>query len=380
MMHERILYALTDVDEAFIEAAAPRRSAKRRWFRWAAAACVCLIAGLALFSQADRLPRIALPEYSGEGMGFEGLLYYDASELENGNPWSVENTPDALPVYKNGSYDSAGAPRGLDRSEMQSRLERAAKVVGLSPENPEEMLSGLAGDDTPVGLRVTSDGLSLEVLADGTVTLYFPDGLPLPESYHFTHSESTAQEAEAALQYLAETYAGFLQFKEPKLVLGGDRSIDGAMIRSYTVYDAAGDVRDDILNYTFRYAEFAPNDDGQLLLIRLRDGLCCAEKLGEYPLISLQEAERLLLEGRYQTSVPAPVSGSENIAKAELVYRSGPLEETLLPYYRFYVQLSDSDGWRAVQENGLKVFGAYYVPAIPERYLTGLPLYDGHFN
>ena len=46
-----------------------------------------------------------------------------------------------------------------------------------------------------------------------------------------------------------------------------------------------------------------------------------------------------------------------------------------MPYYRFYVELPQEAG-----ENGMKCFGAYYVPAIAAEYIADMPLYDGHFN
>lgn len=53
----------------------------------------------------------------------------------------------------------------------------------------------------------------------------------------------------------------------------------------------------------------------------------------------------------------------EFIAKKELIYRRGPMEEILLPYYRFYVLLPEETPPYAA-EKGLKTYGAYYVPAI----------------
>lgn len=42
----------------------------------------------------------------------------------------------------------------------------------------------------------------------------------------------------------------------------------------------------------------------------------------------------------------------------ELIYRTGEHEECFMPYYRFYVELPEDE-----RENGLKTYGAYYVPA-----------------
>ena len=77
----------------------------------------------------------------------------------------------------------------------------------------------------------------------------------------------------------------------------------------------------------------------------------------------------------------------------ELVYRDGPLEDYYLPYYCFWVDLSPVESineepesyqngageeWRC--QEPLVMYGAYYVPALPEEYLTNLTVYDGRFN
>ena len=72
--------------------------------------------------------------------------------------------------------------------------------------------------------------------------------------------------------------------------------------------------------------------------------------------------------------------GEAYISKVELVYRSGLREETFLPYYRFYVELQDADGWKMTQSNGLKTYGAFYVPAIQDDYISNLSTYNGSFN
>ena len=50
----------------------------------------------------------------------------------------------------------------------------------------------------------------------------------------------------------------------------------------------------------------------------------------------------------------------------------------LQPYYRFYVLLSDE--YAPDTDNGLKTYAAYYVPAIADEYIAGMPTYDGRFN
>ena len=95
----------------------------------------------------------------------------------------------------------------------------------------------------------------------------------IPEEYRFTYSDTTDAEAEQVLRYLAESYSELLGFDEPETVSYGDYTFDGVFNRSYLVYDTAGDDTEDILNYNFRTVSFAPNDAGNLYLIRTGDGL-----------------------------------------------------------------------------------------------------------
>ncbi len=400
MKTEKLQDAIGEVRDDFLEDA-NRTAAKKQsgWTRWAAAAaCLCLVVGGVFLlnhsgktplDASETLPQIAIPEYEPGGMGFEALMEYRADELENGNPWRESMKLDTLPVYRNGCYDpsGAGAPTGLSEAEMTELLQIAAQALGLEilktdrdTNATKDKDGSILPGDTIYSIRAVTDHGSLRVYANGSVEYDLPAGSTLPEQYRFTYTGSSVDEAKAAMAYLVETYAEFLNYDHPEIALQGDYTFSGEYSRRFLVYDAAADDETNILNYRFRCAQFAPDDNGDLMLIRLFDGLRKAEKLGDYPLISVAEAQEKLLNGQYQTSVPIPMPGENHIAKVELVYRTGPREETLLPYYRFYVELQDADGWTMAQENGLKTYGAYYVPAIQDAYISNLPTYDGHFN
>jgi hypothetical protein len=145
--------------------------------------------------------------------------------------------------------------------------------------------------------------------------------------------------------------------------------------REYLLYDAAGGDVEDILNYTYNYIQFAPDDNGNLMLIRLYDSLSCAEKLGDYPTITADEARSMLLNGNYLTSVPYEITDEELIQRVELVYRNSRTEKIFMPYYRFYVEIPEMK-----HDNGLTDYGAYYVPAIKSEYISNMPMWDGSLN
>ena len=54
------------------------------------------------------------------------------------------------------------------------------------------------------------------------------------------------------------------------------------------------------------------------------------------------------------------------------------LEEVFMPYYRFYVELPKIDGMSMAE--GLKCYGAFYVPAVSGEYLVNFPMWDGTIN
>lgn len=337
--------------------------------------------------------KITIPDLVSEGMGFEGYLYHDISELENGNPWSESMTLETLPVYKNGAFDALriGSPIGMSEEEMTARLNQTVSFLGLQLVSTELQQDGFVKkggktvQDTehPTSIHAQTEQGSLDIQADGEIVFFPTNGkTALPDDLSFTYADTSDAEAAKTLAWLTETYADFLHFEKPKSVSWGDFNIDNKLNRRYEIYDAADDPVEQILNYHFRQVSFAPDDEGKLLVIRKMDGLLKAEKIGDYPIISVEKARERLLAGHYQTSVPADFPGADKIAKVELMYRSGSGEEVFLPYYRFYVLLPS--GTKGVppedSETGLKTYGAYYVPALRDDDVKNMPTYDGHFN
>lgn len=358
----------------------------------AVAACICFAAlGLFFFWKSDithqstpPLENIDVSEFGfGEG-GWEGYLYYDASELENDNPWNENMEIITLPVYRNKAYDSSGAgvPKGLDEKEMRSLLDSAVSSLGVEVISTEVFTEEEKdGNPIPTEIRAKTNRGEINVFADGEISYFLPDGgLALPDEYSFTRGSTTADEAHKAISYLSDIYSDLLDYETPTAVSWGDYNIYGEYHRRYIVYDSSGNNIEDIINYNLRSASFYPDDNGKLDIVRTHDYLKAAEKIGDYPIVSVNEAKRRLLAGNYFTSVPRAMPGERNIAKAELVYRSGYFAKMLMPYYRFYVLLPNLEVNGAAASNGLKHYGAYYVPAIADEYITDMPVYDGHFN
>lgn len=405
MKSERILDALGNIDDELVEAAQPPK--KRGWVKWtAAAACLAavLLGGFALYSRTaapdtSNLPVLDItPKDGANAFGFEGYMAYDISELSDANPWKESMNLKTLPVFRNPvEYDRAGAPKTPVSEEtmetMRARLLEAAEWLKLEhvqvTDNApsQEEIDAVTEKFTSVGEAVPEgyfeptevvaeqDGIGLSVGADLAVRIKFDPTIALPEGYSYSY-ESTLEEMQAAGEYLLEQYRDLLNMEKPRVyVPGGDYTFDGQQIfGSVEFFDAAGDKVQQIVNYNFNTARFACNDAGELWLVDLnRPDL--SQKVGDYPIISVKEARELLCAGSYTTTVPEEFPGEEHIAKVELIYRDTHWDQYLMPYYRFYVEVPDM-----TQDNGLKTFGAYYVPAVSGEFLTGVPVWEGQFN
>ena len=411
MNAEDISNALNEINEEYIESANERRKTKVKksglikWVSAAAAIAVVVLIGTKVFvpntpegndepvgevggTEAEYgayLPILEYIESNTTAYGFEGYMAYDISELSSGNPWNEEMVFEALPVYRNNSFNEIGiAYPGIGEEAMNKKLENIAEKTDLEMRGIIEAtyvgdFSSGTGipDDFVTSIEADFGNCTIEIQSNGGVVAMYNgfEGEALPEEYSFTYNNTTEGEAFETIAYLYENYGDIIGLPEATFVTSKEYTFSGEEIRDYRIYDFSGDKISDMLNFAFNEVQLAPNDEGKLMLIRINDKLSCAEKIGDYPIISPDEAKDMLLEGGYITTVPYEMPGKKYIAKCELIYRSGISENIWMPYYRFLVELPEM-----AQENGLKNFGAYYVPAVKLEYIEGLPLWNGSFN
>lgn len=342
------------------------------------------------------LPMLSVAETGqGEAEGYEGFQVHDISELVNANPWKEEMEIPALPVYENVlSYDENYIPQGGDFNKMREFLLEVAGSLGLDEESltitddvPDEETRQIiteklqmGGGTVPEGyfnptkLIGEGKGLKIEVNQAMTAKVSFEPAQSLPEKYHFTHYAAYEELAQTA-EYLEDEYADFIGMEHPTVnIHGGSYNIYLQQSYGIEFYDWAEDIVQRIINYNFNRVAFYCDDQGKLFLARnFRPNL--SKMVGEYPIITAEDAKGLLLKGNYITTVPYEMPGEEFIGKVELVYRTGEREKYYMPYYRFYVELPE-----AAMDDGLKAYGAYYVPAVESAYISDMPVWDGSFN
>lgn len=406
---------------AYVEAAeAQPRLRSPVWLKWGtAAACLALlgILGAGLLSQNapetapattaaptrdPDLPLLTLPDALSGGMGFEGLMAYDISELVNNNPWTEEMNLTTLPVYRNPiTYETPfHMPVGTDPDAMRALLLDVAGRFGLKEadltitdnaydeqhkaailEQMEQAGITDVPEDyfAPTRLMAEGDEASIDVDLNMVAAIWFEPALPLPEGYSLSLRASSEELAHTA-EYLSTAYADVLGMEQPMVNIDGGSYTFSGELSGYVLsfYEGSGSDTDRILAYNFRQVSFYGNDEDELDLVRFRNP-DLSQKLGDYPVITAAQARQLLTEGHYLTTVPCEMPGEDYIRKVELIYRTGTEDECWMPYYRFWVEV-DNVPEASDQDPDLKTYGAYYVPAVTEEYLTDLPLWDGSFN
>ena len=402
-------------DELVLEAERPQRLRVIRWQRWGlAAACAVLVilllpkpamggnsAGQASDLQqmagggpaaADAVQSDLEPVTLGWTMadfGFEGIVVRTAEELDGGCPWTGEELAE-LPVYRNqNEVLIEGACRfGLNAQEMEQQLRQLAGVLGytvgevaISPSEEQvqhyrERLEEQGRDpDTdpnyeinvrPVSARASAEGTEFSMSTTGEFTMNLAQPLVLPEAYRLTQ-QSDGEDAAGTALYLAEQYAKALEIADPQPQVRVEYSNTGEKMLTLRVRNG-GELVEQLLDYSFGGVQFYLDETGSSCTgLRVLGRQAVGELMGQYPLITVDEAEQALVEGRCYTSVTETFPGIDHLGQVELVYREG--SETVVPYYRFWVELPDLE-----TESGLRTFGVYYVPAIEPDYLTDPPV------
>lgn len=411
----KLYNSITNISDEQIEAAGALPRKRRRWVKYAAvAACLAVaVAAGAVYKSARverNLPMLQYTEPS-YGNGFEGYMAYDISELSNGNPWTEDLKIKTLPVYENHiTYDIVQNHYGYSVDEMWEKLYELVDRFGLDKDNvtysddaPEEWQvelymkvyekeGMLPLPDDYFGPRTVwaEDGnTTIRVSLNGAANISFESDKLFPQEYDLGSYSDACKAAEyLKKEYVLGEYKDLLGLKDPQIsISGSDYNIYGER-GNYGIrfYDKGKNIVEDIVNYNFQrvnisgwYHEAFRGEEGyyETSISYNTDSLeKHTTKLGDYPIITADEARKLLLDGYYATSVVQwDMPGEEYIAKVELIYRTDIREKFFMPYYRFLIELPED-----INDNGTKTFGAYYVPAVEGRYIENMPKYDGGFN
>lgn len=382
MKAEAILNAMNYVDEEILFAVENRKDklnkikSKTQHRILVAAACIAFTAVSAIFINtviSSSLPKLDLKISKGDGMGFEGAFLKNPDDFESGNPWEYSLFTSRMPVYESNSHDEKGTPCGLSEIQLDKTVDKAvsalsAKTTDVSKAYANDLYGGYENDFV-YSVTAETDIASVTANAAGGLSVFF--NTPVTYPYDFN--------AEKAAEYYADKYSdlisSFIGFDKYEISISTEYNAYGEIHRSYRVYDASGNKKEDVINFNLNYAELRIENDGTLTSIYICNSASVTDKIAEYPIITESKAEKKLIAGDYISSVVQyDFPGREYIAKTDLVYKCEKCE-TVAPYYRFIVELPE-----APDEIGIKSYGIYYVPAVKDKYISSITLIDGEIQ
>ena len=402
---EELLFAMTEIDDCYLAEAEPVQSAKMDNKKAVVAiACIVLLLVVALVWQkkpVEDTPITTLPTEDNESSGnhdtesaWEGVLIY----MLNGEylsetgfeaymssfPWNKDLEVATLPVYKNLSfvdipgYQNSSNTLFLSEEDMLTMVMDIATKVDMRVSDIRVIKDTFSDElkNVVTGMAATTDIGSIEIKGDGRVYVDFFEGVELPEEYAMSGSASI-EDANATVNYLLQKYADLFSTENlsPDCYEIYDRN--GKRAIKYRAVERIAGV-DGIDDYYFNQVEFEYHEQLGFTGIKYGDVRDASELLGDYPIISVEEAKELLVAGNYLTyevnftSYEPQISDFTSASYVELMYHIpgknsyyyySTYNKYYQPYYCFYVKMGD-----------LEEYCRFYVPAIKGATETEIPV------
>lgn len=394
--NERLLQQLGDVNDKFIAEANPKPKKSR--IKWAVIGAMgTAAAGVIIWQGVKNIPDkkpeklvsetkkygeiIEFPENTGEleiirttdpgggGMGFEGFMAYDVSTLLDGNP-SRENCEfTELPVFiepSNEIYSHGNLPV-YTMDEMEERLKDVAGLLTDEEFTPV--------DRHPNGdyYKAKAGNIELSMYSySSRIYIEFENSVDLPPEYDICNT-TDKDHAERSLEYLGEKYRDVIRMDNPTPTVFTDFDIYNEPLTTFALYDNSEDPLTALINYNLRKVYFYGGR--KLSTISIYNNYDYKEFAGMYPVISYDEAYEKLISGDYYTTVWDEHYLPDGINTDEITFTGISYNRTndykyTLPYYRFLIELHPERTGDMKLADGMREFGAYYVPAVSPDYLV----------
>lgn len=342
----------------------------------------------AAFAEYGSLPKITNKDYGIRGMGGSNANTTKRetsllpSELEIRSPWSVDAQLKTLPVYLSNSttpdvdkmkehVKSAAAALGISESELEI-TDDSMKILGHDslgsyrktmedqgvPEDEIERELERVSRYMGASISVTgkANGITLNLYTDYSMKVSFDEPYVALQNGRSLGENATENEKRAATEYLAEKYKTLLGYEKAEIAQYGEYMCD------FRVYEAAGDLTAQIVNYSLKNARFIGHEDPakmNLFWVLSTENL---EKLGDYPIYTPQQALWVLSSDSTPEENRLPADAE--IVKADIVYNNRQGYTAVLPYYEFYVK---SD--REPLNEGETEYDVYTIAAVPEQFI-----------
>ncbi|MBR2957747.1 MAG: hypothetical protein IKL41_04630 [Clostridia bacterium] len=371
-----VLKAMSGIDERFVAEAVPEKE-KGKLFAFvkaaaAVAACICLVAGgvYAYKSfQNSQLPMLELEEIDFGGMGFEGSDSLALEHSDDISPWNEQIKIDKLPVYKNLLYRYEGQEKSyFSEEDLLKVAQEYSKLLGEKIISYEKFTDDF-NEKIVRNVIAQTQNHQISVGGDGGVSIVFknPEGL----------TDLSAVKVKYPFLFDENDVTG----KYQNFTVDGEPFGDG-----YKKYTKGETVEQSVVNYTLKNMRFTHSENGEIRSVNINAQQRFSEKLGDYPVISFDEAKEKLLDGQYVSSVDEVSYISSGrveerlIRKVDIIYYTGNNQQLFMPYYRFYIWLDLRPFVTTGLPEDYEEYGYFYVPAVPEEYFVNYELFDGSFQ
>lgn len=362
MRKEQLLSAIGGAQTAYLQHS--ERSVLKTVTRTVTAVAACVAVGVCLW----QIPKPIAPFTAGNPVsaGFGGWGEGNPIDWYGGNYGTDQDADDfqfpiVLPVYENNGSDRERYR--LNEKQVLRLLKNTAiglqvpmedieyTYFGESMTNPEQNEEWAKQIER---ITVQGNGITIDAQGDGSVHVQFDPPIPFENGYGLKDKNSWVNRKTWLM--LAEKYRDVLGYQNPAL--------EKDPVYGYVVYDATkDDVGENMVRAQFRSTRFYGNEQGTALQgFWVTDTLLGNEKLGDYPTVSVDRAKELWEQGKCIGQYADDINVNfrkEHILKTEILYGLQN-ENVLMPYYRF-----------------LTKYGAYYVPAVDQRYIADFSLVFG---
>lgn len=346
------------------------------------------------------LPMLTVSELNNGVMGIEALSTEEFEKLKASLP-EQEAKINEMPVYSSSSLSTDTADKmreklketveylGLDFDSMKISddifKENLKRQLGENYDNipEEEQLLSAHSNITAYTPDFDTSGISyIGISSDMCVHIVMmndKNSFKIPEEYSFG-DDSTLEELEAAGRYLLDKYSGLVNMSDP--VFSEYGSINNGYFGAAEFYENGTYPAESIANQSIKHVRFCngSGDDNRLLTITIFDEYTLCKKIADYPIITEEEAEKLLRNGNYLSTIDSTLytlKEDDEIGLVQLTYRSGRGYECIMPFYRFYVRLP---GEEFGHKERVDIYGLFYVPAVRGEYLENMPAPAISFN
>ncbi|MFV0350952.1 MAG: anti-sigma factor [Oscillospiraceae bacterium] len=286
----------------------------------------------------------------------EVFYAYSLQDTEENSILTDTSSISYLPVYKNVLLDATDfSPQNQTLEETGRNL---AASLGLTVTNVS-----FTEQDSSVQCILAFEGGQITVFSNGrSLVNYFSASGLLP----FSIEDGSQQKV---FSTFSKKYSSALNLVQPEYNTYSYYISPQQQVHTARLYSTAGTPEEQLYNYFFNYIyiDTSAPQDGESFWVKT---LLNAQQIGEYPIITASQAKDLLLQNHFlHSSLPGDIK-AENIQNVQLVYNNGAVGSYFMPYYRFTVELPENR-----QDDGLRAYTYYYVPAVESSYLTELPLW-----